>query len=83
MNVCTWLPVHIRDMLLLSEKNPAIFARQVCRAQRSNKFSAMAIDLCHKQNNAIVKESVVGLTSNPGAMRRWMVADPEITRIIM
>ncbi|KAG0723835.1 hypothetical protein GWK47_005388 [Chionoecetes opilio] len=43
----------------------------------------MAIDQCHEQNNAVVKGSdgAIGLTGNPGALRRWMVAGPEIARI--
>ena len=43
----------------------------------------MAIDQCHKQNNAIVKGSgvAIGLTGNPGALRRWTVSGPEIARI--
>ena len=47
------------------------------------KFSAMALDQCHEQNNAMVKGSVglIRLTGNPGACRRWMVAGPEIARI--
>ena len=49
----------------------------------SNKFSAMALDQSHEQNNAMVKGSggAVGLTGNPGALRRWMVAGPEIARL--
>ncbi len=48
-----------------------------------NKFSAMALDQCHEQNNAMVKGSggAIGLTGNPGALRRWMVVGPEIARI--
>ena len=47
-----------------------------------NKFSAMAIDQCHEQNNGAVKGSggVVGLTGNSAALRRWTVAGPEVTR---
>ena len=49
-----------------------------------NKLSAIAIDQCHEQNNAMVKGSggVIGLTGNPGTLRRWMVAGPEIARNI-
>ena len=75
-----WLPVHIRDMNLLSEKHPAIFT-EFCAGKfvvhkTSNKFSAMAIDQCHEQSNAIVKDSAggaIGLMTNPGALRRWIV----------
>lgn len=44
----------------------------------------MAIDQCHEQNNAVVKESggAVGLFTNPGALRRWTVAGPEVARMV-
>jgi predicted DsbA family dithiol-disulfide isomerase len=72
-------------MLSLSEKHPEIFeefhAGKFVVHKTSNKFSAMAIDQCHEQNNATVKESI-GLTSNPSALRRWMVAGPEVARVV-
>ena len=47
----------------------------------NTKCSAMAIDQCHEHNNAMITGSggAVGLTDNPPALRRWMVADPEVT----
>ena len=83
-----WLPVHIRDMMTLSEKHPNIAAEfhagRFVIHKTSNKFSAMAIDQCHEQNNATVKESggAIGLTTDPLALRRWMVAGPEVARIV-
>ena len=83
-----WLPVHIRDMMQLSKKHPAILAEfeagKFTVHKTRNKFSAMAIDQCHEQNNAIIKQSggAIGLTTNPSALRRWMVAGPEISRIV-
>ena len=83
-----WLPVHIRDMTLLSENHPRIYA-EFCAGKfvvykTCNKFSAMAIDQCHEQNNAVIKESggAVGLMMNPGALRRWTVAGPEVVRMV-
>ena len=40
------------------------------------------MDQTHKQINALVKGNggAVGLTENPGALRRWMVEGPEIAR---
>ena len=84
-----WLPVHIRDMMALSEKHPEIAAEfhagKFVIHKTSNKFSAMAIDQCHEQNNATVKGSggAIGLTTDPSALRRWMVAGPEVARIIV
>ena len=47
-------------------------------------FSAIALDHAHEQVNAGVKGEggAVGLTENPAALRRWMVAGPELSRMI-
>ena len=44
----------------------------------------MAIDQFHKQKNAIIKGSggAVGLTNNLSALRRWMLAGPEVASVI-
>jgi hypothetical protein len=74
--------------MALSEKHPAVLAEfqagKFVVNKTSNTFSAMAIDQCHEQNNATIKGSggAVGLTDNPGALRRWMVAGPEIARMV-
>ena len=46
--------------------------------------SAVAIDHAHEQNNAVVKGDggAIGLTQNPRALLRWMVAGQEIARTI-
>lgn len=82
-----WLPVHICDMMTLSEKHPDVLTEfqlgKFVVHKTSKKFSAMALDQCHEQNNAMVKGSggAIGLTGNPAALRRWMIAGPEIARI--
>ncbi len=50
----------------------------------SRKFSSMPLDQAHEQNNAAVKGpgGAVGLTENPTALKRWMVAGPEQARIL-
>ena len=47
-------------------------------------FSAIALDRAHEQVNAGVKGEggTVGLTENPAALRRLMVAGPELSRMI-
>ena len=47
-------------------------------------FSSIALDHAHEQVNAQVKGEggAVGLTENPAALRRWMIAGPEVVRII-
>lgn len=46
-------------------------------------FSSIPIDQAHEQNNACIKGDggAVGLTDNPSALRRWMVAGPEVARV--
>ena len=81
-----WLSVHIRDMTSLSVNHPIIHAEfragKFVVHKTRNKFSAMAIDQCHEQNNGAVKGSggAVGLTGDPAALRRWTVAGPEVAR---
>ena len=49
-----------------------------------NRFSAMSIDQCHEQNNEVVKGSggAVGLTENPSAFQKWILAGPEQARLL-
>ena len=48
------------------------------------RFSAIAIDQAHPQNNKIIKEDcgAIGLTEDPSALRRWVVTSPEISQIL-
>ena len=45
---------------------------------------AQAHDQVHEQCNAMVKGNggAVGLASNPGALRRWVTAGPQIVRLL-
>ena len=47
-------------------------------------FSSISIDQAHKQNNADIRGDggAVGLTDSPSAPMRWMVAGPEVARLI-
>ena len=87
-NYARWLPVHVRDMLALPNNHPSIYAAfsagKFVVHKTGNKCSAIALDQAHEQMNALVKGSggAVGLTQDPGALRRWMIAGPEIARII-
>ena len=87
-NYARWIPVHLRDMLELPKKHPDIY-RKFCNGhftvQKTKRvFSAIPIDQAHEQNNACVKGDggAVGLTDDPSALRRWMVAGPERTRAV-
>lgn len=47
-------------------------------------FSAIAVDQAHEQNNKQIKDrgGAVGLTHDPSALRRVMIAGPEVSRLI-
>ena len=81
-----WLPVHIRDMENLPTSIYNMFNEcgHWVIPKTKNRFSAIPIDQAHEQNNAIVKGSggAVGLTQNPAAFRKWLLAGPEQARLI-
>ena len=83
-----WLTVHVTDLQELSNDSMDIHREFVkgnfVTQKSSHKFSAMAHDQIHEQQNAIVKGDggVIGITENEGALRRWMVAGAEIARIL-
>ena len=87
-NYARWIPVHLRDMAGLPNKHPEInrkFNAGHFTVQKTKRvFSAIPIDQAHEQNNACVKGDggAVGLTEDPSALRRWMVAGPEVARVI-
>ena len=80
--------MHLRDMAELSKKHPDIFGEfnngHFTVQKTKRVFSAVPIDQAHEQNNACVKGDggAVGLTDNPSALRRWMIAGPEVARVI-
>ncbi|VDI61859.1 Hypothetical predicted protein [Mytilus galloprovincialis] len=82
-----WLPVHVRDMTALSSTNPdahvEFLSGKFVVHKTKKRFSAIAIDHAHEQNNAVIKSDggAVGLTENPVALRRWMIAGPEMARL--
>ena len=49
-----------------------------------NMFSSIPPDHAHEQVNALVKGEggAVGVTESPAALRRWMVAGPELSRMV-
>ena len=87
-NYSRWLPVHIPDPMMLKEKHPYVFAEFVRGkfvVQKTQQFlSLIALDHNHEQENEIIKGDggAVGLTKNHTALRRWMIAGPEIARLV-
>ena len=85
-NYARWIPIHIRDMQSLPTSVLQEF--EECGhwviQKTKNRFSSMPIDQAHEQNNELVKGSggAVGLTENPSAFRKWMIAGPEQARLL-
>ncbi len=87
-NYARWLPIHPRDMLTLESIHPELAqefkAGNFVVHKTNREFSALALDQSHEQANAIIKADggAIGLTEDPSALRRWMVAGPEVSRLV-
>ena len=87
-NYAKRLSVHYRDMCVLQSTHPSVykyFSNGCFVVHKTTKlFSSIALSHCHEQVNAVVKGEggAVGLTENPAALRRWMVAGPELSRML-
>jgi len=83
-----WIPVHLKDMAELTIKHPDVarkFSEGHFTVQKTQRvFSSIPTDQAHEQNNACIKGDggAVGLTDKPSALHRWMVAGPEVARVI-
>jgi len=82
------LPVHIRDMVQLERRHPTVYQQfqqgHFTVQKTEHRFSSIALDQNHEQLNDLIKGEggAVGLTESPTALLRWMVAGPEIARIV-
>jgi hypothetical protein len=49
-----------------------------------NSFSNIAIDQAHEQNKSvvIVNGDAIDVTEDPSALRRWVVAGPEVSKLV-
>lgn len=87
-NYARWIPVYLRDMVALHKTHPNVFNefnKETFTVKKTpNRFSSIAIDHAHEQNNVCVKGDggAQGLMENPIALRRWMVSGPEIAHVI-
>jgi hypothetical protein len=79
-NYGRWFPVHIRDIKSLPPVAKAQFESGNFVASKTNrKFSAMAFDQYHEQKNRDLKGAagIIGLTDDPAALEKWILAGPE------
>ena len=83
-----WLTVHVCDLMQLKNVNPTTYEQFIkghfVTHKTPNKFSALAHDQVDEHLNAVVKGEggVIGITEDESALRRWMVAGPEISRML-
>ena len=81
-----WLPVHIRDnMVCLKDTHQSQFMQGHFTVQKTGySLLSIALDQNHEQLNEIRKGfgGAKWLTETPGALQRWMIAGPEIERLI-
>ena len=83
-----WLTIHLDDMLRLKDVHPDVeeeFQRGNFVFHKSEQVvSGIGIDQAHEHNNALIKGEggAIGITENPSALLRWMVAGPEISHVI-
>jgi len=88
VNYTRWLPIHLIDMMTLEERHPkiaeAFHAGKFVVHKSDRDLSAMAIDQAHEQENAVIKDDggAVGITEDPSALRRWMVAGPVVSQLV-
>ena len=88
MNYACWLPIHLRDMIALETLHPIIYQEfsigNFVVRKTENSFSSIAIDQAHEQNKSVVKVDgdAIDLTEDPSALMRWMVAGPEVSKLV-
>lgn len=83
-----WMSIHYSDMINLDKVNPeiekALADGKFAVSKTRRKFSAIPIDHAHEQNNSWVKGDggAIGLMTNERALQRWMMAGPELARMV-
>ena len=85
---CRRLPIYLMDMLTLDERYPhiayAFRAGKFVIHKTDRHFSVMAFDQAHQQANAVIKGDggAIGITEDPSALKRWMVAGPLVSHLV-
>ena len=77
VNYARWLPVHIRDMKSFPRRIKEEFQIKGnwVISKTANTFSGILFD--HVKGSG----GCIGLTENPVAFRRWMLSEPELSRL--
>ncbi|XP_065670919.1 uncharacterized protein LOC136089121 [Hydra vulgaris] len=87
-NYSRWLPVFIKTLEELPVRHPYVFEEfkkgHFTSRKTNADFSAMSDDQLHEQNNKLIKSDggAINVLHNETALLKWMVAGPEISRMI-
>ena len=56
---------------------------QFVMRKTKRRFSSIAIDQGHEQNNAVMKDDggIIGITQDSAALTRWCLTGPETVRV--
>ena len=72
-NYARWLPFHLRDILAIEQRHPALhqefLSGKFVVFKSKRPFSAMAIDQAHEHANAVIKSDggAIGITEDASA----------------
>ena len=86
-NYAIWVPVHVRDMVQLSETHPDVLAEflkgNVVVQQSPHMFSLIGKQSHEQSNNSLQAHGgAVGLYENPEALTLFMLAGPDCSRCV-
>ena len=89
-NYARWASVHLRDLTGVHLTCPDVFREfndgHFSFQKTKRKFSKMALDQCHEQNNELIK-GISGAThllnrNDETSLERWETSTPELARLI-
>ncbi|KAE8741792.1 hypothetical protein FOCC_FOCC012681 [Frankliniella occidentalis] len=88
INYARWLTVHLKDLLELPHTAPDVHSAFTkgffSLAKTREPFTRMSPDQVHEQNNKLVKGQggAIGLTEDRQSLMRWMLAGPEVQKLV-
>jgi hypothetical protein len=83
-NYSRWGSIHVRNLKSLSNEMKTLLSQAWVVQKTKHRFSTIPLDHAHEQENAKVKGKggIIGLTENPSALKRWIIAGPEQARLL-
>ena len=84
-NYKRWMPVNIKDLRTLPESVENLFNQgEWVFSKTSEPFSFIPLDHANEHNVKVMKSSggIVGLQQNRNLLQNWVIASPELVRIL-